>query len=462
MADFWSNLGNDIGNFFGIHNSPTNGQMGYDPSTNAPIMGGGSADLGTGAAAPAPTPSPIPAASNTPAGLAPTSSTGSDPNASPYLSSTTAGGNTSTGPDWNAMAANLMQPQDISPLMNAYQQMQIQQPDLLALSQQNYTAARNALLQNQDNVNHQYSQVGDNLNGLYTTDSNAARLGGNNILQHIANDQNTAVQGTANNAVQSLAALRNAELANRGGATGDWVSDPVAAATAGVVSNAQQAANNAQAQAVQNTNMNNEMADAMKTQGNTAIGQLENGRLSYNASIGNQLSQLANQEASREMQAQEQNYTNKLNLLSGMSNLMNTQYNDLTNRIGATAGNRGIPEFATASASDTTAAAKMLQTLQAATGQDPFQSAVARAGQYGPAIQQELSAAYQNGMGLPPGTKATFGDLYHWMSNNNSQNIPDNVLMQAAQDADASKALPSGLLDLSALNDAVNNLSAYQ
>lgn len=461
-------FGKNLGNFFG-----SMGGMGVDPgsaSQMAPSIAAGSADIGSGGGGGVPVSMP---SSSSLGQYGNYGGTGSNPYGDSAMSPASSNSGSDGGLNQNimALAGQLMQGPDYSSVINALGNFKT--PSYADLAHQNYAQTVAAAQQNQANVNARYGQVGQMLADLYGANSTAASLGDNNVLQAIARDEGSALQDTANSQATTLSNMKNAQLAERanllerGGlnpadaaSLGDFQKiDPSQVAEQNAVNQAASRAANAQSAAADRTQLNNEMARALQNQGNIAQGQLQNQNLAYNTSVGKYLTDLASQENQLEMQAHQQDYQNALNRLMAGVNMQNQMYNDLTQRIGAVSGNRGLPEFMQANAQNTSATANLLKALQAqgANGVDPFQSAVQRAGAYGPQVQQELTGALGS-MQLTPGTKPTFADLYQWMSRNNSQNIPADILYQAAQDATASKALPSGQPDMYELLGQINNL----
>ena len=329
-------------------------------------------------------------------------------------------------------------------------------PDYLQQSKDAYNNVLNQLHGISDNVNSRYDQVGQNVGDIYNTDQNAMTMGANNILTKLAQGEGDAIQGGAQNNMAALANLKNAELAQRaavaqkGGvamAAGDMKTDPADVAATGTLANAQQSAENARAAATQQTNMNNEMASALGNQNAMMQAQLGNNRLSYNASMGKYQADLANQEATREIEAQKQMYQDALARTQAMYGISKDQASLNIQKNQALYGNKGfLGDGLTAAGTYGLDQAKANQAMQAAGASNVAPDVTAL--QAYPQFQQEYLKAMQN-MQLTPGAKPTAQDLIQYGLKDMQGQSPDQLQQwaQFAQMASSPKALSDPNLD---------------
>jgi len=347
------------------------------------------------------------------------------------------------------MSTHAMDPNLVNQTMAMIQG--VKPPDYLAQTKTAYQGLLDQLNGTKNDVNHRYDQVGTDMGDLYKINQNAAGLGNNNILQSIAQNEGNAIQGNAQNNMNALANLKNSELATRaavaqqGGmpqAAGDYQhTDPADVASAGTLANAQQAATNAQAQATQGTQLNNEMAAALGNQGNIMHQQLENNRLGYNASMGKYQADLANQEATREMEAQKQMYQDLMARVQAGYGISKDQAALDIQKMQGLVGNKGfmsaLQDLGTYNLDNAKAAAQMGGAGNIA----PSQAALNAYPQFASAYNNALA----NGMGLVAGTKPTYADLYKTMKSDPSlANVDANSLANFAQMATNPKALGTG------------------
>jgi hypothetical protein len=335
----------------------------------------------------------------------------------------------------------------------------IQHPNYLQLAQDAYAKDLGSINQGMNQVHGQYNQVGTDMKDMYNTNANVSRLGNNNILQQVANNEGNAVQGGARANVAALAQLKNAELAQRaavaqrGGmpmAAGDQKTDPADVAVAGTLQNAQQQAENAQAAATQGTNLNNEMATAIGTQGIAANTQLQNQRTSYDESMNKYKADLANQEATREMEAQKQNYADAMARIQAGYGMAKDSAQANTDRFAALVGNKGLMSALSDVGTYNLDQGKALQ-AQAAAGTanvDPASTALHSYPQFATAYNNALMGQLQ----VTPGTKPTYADIVKAMSQDPSikgnPNINGNDLINFAQMATANKAQADPNIDM--------------
>lgn len=335
-------------------------------------------------------------------------------------------------------------------IQQAFTGMQnLKMPDYLKIAQDAYGKQLGGINQGINDIHGRYDQVGTDMHDMYNTNANVSRLGNNNILQQVAAKEGNAVQDNARGNVAALAQLKNAELAQRtavaqrggmGLAQSDMKTDPADVAVAGTLQNAQQQANNAQAAATQNTNLNNEMANAIGTQGIAANSQLQNQRTSYDESMNKYKGDLANQEATREMEAQKQMHADQMGLIQARYGMAKDSAQANTDRFAALVGNKGFMSGLTDVGAYNLDQGKALQ-AQAASGAANVDPAATALHAY-----PQLATAYNNALAktlqLTPGTKPTADDLYRAMANDPSiQGVQGNDLVNFAQMATANKAM---------------------
>lgn len=487
---FWQDIGNNVGNFFngGADNIANGmgkiagslGSINYSGPTSQDPLGSlnyqapdwGSADVGSGAPANgnAGQLGALPSVERGPSGgsgLVDTSSTG--PNATGPSGTDPSQGQTLL----SKMMGMLEQPAlGTDQLSKALQGMSVDKLDYLKLAQQNYQNILNQIGGVQQGVNNRYDQVATDMNDLYNQDSAMAKLGGNNVLTSIAGNQGQAIQNNAANAANTLANLKNSQLAQRAqiaaqagqnpanAPQGDaWRIDPNEVAVQGIVQNAQQAANNANAAAADRTQLNNDMADALKAQGLSMGQQLQNEKMGYNASMGKYLADLANQESTRELDAVKQNRADQLAILNAQIGLQEQQATLENSRLTSLLGNHGFPDLFQTLGTYGLDQAKAAQALAAVSGGSPIASAIQNAGQYGTTLQDAYNRALINGMNLTPGQKPTYEDVYRGMNNAgvDLSGIPQNIMDGFVQQATAAK--PTGSSDVT---DLMNQILSNQ
>lgn len=329
----------------------------------------------------------------------------------------------------------------------------IQPVNYLKNTQDAYKSMLDQLQSGQDQVHGRYDQVGTDMRDLYNTNANVSKLGNNNILQQVAQAQGKTIQDNAQGNVKALADLKNAELAQRAAiaqkagtaqAAGDYqISDPSASVVSGTLQNAQQGASNALAQATQNTNLNNQMANAINTQGIAADSQLQNQRTNYDQSLNKYRADMANQEATREMEAQKQMYADQMARAQAGYGISKDQATMDIEKFKALVGNKGfmsaLPDIGSYNLDQSKAMAQGMNPGNI----PPDQSAMAAY----PQFQQEYLKAIQNGMGLPAGTKPTANDFMHYGMNDTSFGGNPSDWAKFAQMATAQKAMSDPMGD---------------
>lgn len=323
----------------------------------------------------------------------------------------------------------------------------IQRPDYLAQTKDAFQRMQQQVQGMQQQMNQGYNQVGTDMGDLYAQNQKVAQLGNNNILQQMAQGQGQAQQGSAANNVNALANLKNSELATRAAvagaagipqAQGDYMrTDPSDVAATGMLANAQQGARNANEAALDRTNMNNEMANALGNQGAIMHQQLENNRLGYNSSVGKYMTDLTNQEAQREMDAAKQNYSDEMQMRSLMYNMAKDSSDQNIKKIAAIVGSRGLPAMLQDIGIANMDNAKAATTGMQAGNVDPARTALSAYPQFAGAYNKALA----NGMGLVAGTKPTYADVYKAMYNDPSVSGNGNDLINFAQMVTSPKAL---------------------
>lgn len=443
----WDDIGNGVGNFFGNLGKAAMSPDGANtPGDSAALKSAyGGADIGaqqTGAA------SPMPSYSG---------------NTGMNLDNLNAMGNA-------AIQGNQQQPQGLNSavidavmrgistpaidpniMSQAFNGLgNIQHPDYLGLTKDAFAKMQDQVKNMQDTINGGYNQVGTDMGDLYKANQQAATLGNNNILQQIGQAQGAAQQGSAANNVNALANLKNSELATRaavaqqGGmpqAQGDYMrTDPSDVQAAGMLANAQQSANNANGAALDRTNMNNEMANALGNQGAIMHQQLENNRMGYNSSVGKYMTDLTNQEAQREMDASKQNYADQMQQVMARYGMAKDSADLNIKKVGAFVGSRGLPAMLQDIGIGNMDNAKAQATMDQAGNVDPARTALAAYPQFANAYNTALA----NGMGLVSGTKPTYADVYKAMANDPSVSGNGNDLINFAQMVTSPKALSDG------------------